>query len=359
MEIDKDAIRQWIDATEDWPASLDVVFRFDSPTPGDLAAVIDAIPDIDDWRWDELQLIAEPEESPLGPLVSIEYEGYFPQVEEFLDTLGGRLDAAGRRGRVVIARTQEPPFDYTLVKRSSFVAGLCGEIDDGGLPPRALRDHAIRWCSVQGGSYYVRFGVAQYLVSPESRDVLLDKALRGSGIIGLTCFAAPDRVRRVAFLDQGTVLYEEMYPGIDDPGGWREGLADMTRVLGELAPVLEYGLVRRCHYGAFMWEHVVDLDWPAKPHLQRGAGRRARHRSGVTVPDAFGVMVLSPTHSWDAPGGWTTSPLSGERRLVSYDDAESVFGEPRPNEGTVERMRSDMFSLLMVDEDQRPGADSH
>jgi hypothetical protein len=211
-------------------------------------------------------------------------------------------------------------------------------------------EHALQWCQVPGGEYYIQFGMGWYLVPAEDRHRLMKAALLSDFSVRIVCFAAPDRVREAVFFDQATAAYQERYPGIDDPDTWREGLAEMTAFLEDLAGFLDYGLVRRHRIRHHSWSEIIDAKWPERQNLRKRTLRQARGASSFAVPDVYGVMVLGPAHQWSPPPeNWTVTPAANGRRLLRYNDEAALFSSIHPDEDTVSRMRRDLEPLLMTD----------
>jgi hypothetical protein len=348
MDIDKGTLLQMGDYA---PESVGILVLADHPRPEDLGTLTRIADELRDEQEDADQPldIFEPENSPYGPVLFIEHGLEEPELEQFLDSLGERMDAAGLTGRLTAVQRQWP--DTELPHQiQAFSAGLCTSVPNGQHhPPQAVIDHALQWCQVPNAKYYVRFGNGQYQVSAESRSRLLQQAVEGRVGVGITAYAGRDQLRRVLMWHQGTAVYEERYAAIDDPGTWRTGLEDMTNVLKETAASLEYGFVRRQRYG-LAWPNFVDVQWPAKPHLQNGFVYYARKWSHKAIPDAFGAMILSPSHHWTPPTpDWTVTPVAGNRVLVRHRNPEALFSNAHPDEETVTRMRADMAPILMTD----------
>jgi hypothetical protein len=352
VDIDKKTLLQ---VSEYSPSTLTVLFLADEPRPEDFAT-IERISDELGAEQDPEGLLDvwNPERSPYGPVMFFEEHGLDrEELEQFLNNLGARMDAAGFTGRLTAAQSQTPPIDAHFHSLWAFSAGLCTTVPEGQeRPPQEVIDHALEWCRVPGGKFYVRYGLRGYLVSADVRRQRLEEALQGKGIISLTCLGNEDLVRKVVFPGQGNVVYTERYPGIDESGTWETGMDNMTEVLEETAASLEYGLVRRQHYGASdMWTRFRDDKWPENPRLRSGLIRWLRNWSHVAVPDAFGVMVLSPTHNWTPPPPeWSAAKVAGNRTLVRYNKTEPLFGDTHPDEKTVARMRADMAGILMTDD---------
>lgn len=290
------------------------------------------------------------ERSPFGPTLFLSHDGDPQAVVSLLRTLAERFREAGLHGRIIPAETANPPLSDPLFQLWGVSAGLCATVAaNQNRPPIEVVEHALQWCQVEAGAFYVRYGTGEYLVTPRTRGDLLRAALVDKGIVSITCHASRDDVRRVVFFDDACVVYEQRLPGMDGDAGWRGGVEAMTSVLEDLAPWLDYGFVRRQHFGAYDWSVFVDWEWPEKPHLPSGLVRYTRSSSAVALPDAFGVMVVSPSHGWSpSPQIWTSRQLPGRRTLVQCVDLTTVVGANRPDVDAVARMRADMAGVLMT-----------
>lgn len=352
MDIDKKTLLQ---LSEYSPETIGLLFVADHPRPEDLWALTRIADELRDEQEDLDQPldIFQPENSPHGPVIFIEHGLEERELEQFLDCLGERMDAAELTGRLTAVQRQWPSVDH-VHELQAFTAGLCTSVPEGqDHPPQAVIDHALQWCQIPNGNYYITFGLGQYLVSADSRGRMLQEALKGNVGVGITAFAGRDELRQVVIGGRGTVLYEERYPGIDNPGTWRAGLEHMTDVLEQNAASLNYGLARWQRFTqSMLWSSFIDSQWPDKPHLKGGGwGGYAGSWSHVAVPDAFGVMILSPSHKWLPPTtDWAVTPAAGNRLLVRYNNPEALFASTTPDEGTVMRMRRDMAPILMTED---------
>ncbi|WP_159618664.1 hypothetical protein [Arthrobacter zhaoguopingii] len=350
MHIDRDEIFRR--ASDEYrPETVNVVFLSAPRHRDDLNTLARILEEMrGEEVWDEELMVRGPEDSPYGPTLFIEFEGEFIAVERFLEELGGHLEDVGLEGEFTAAQITPMLPDDPWFTLDSISAGLCTSLTaEQKRPLQPVVDHALQWCQVPGGQFYVRFGEGQYLVPPEARRENLQTALQGKDV-SITCFASRDQIRSVTFLEHAAVLYTERYPGMDEPGAWRSGLEGMSRVLQDLAPSLNYGAVRRQAFHASSWDVFLTSRWPENPRLDSGLIRFTQGISHQYVPDAYGVMVLSPSHRWDPPApNWTTTPAAGERTLVRWNDADALFATNPPDETVVDWMRRDAEPILMND----------
>ena len=145
------------------------------------------------------------------------------------------------------------------------------------------------------------------------------------GVVQLTS-AGPDRFRTFAVdPSQGRAgLIEGGDAARDD---WQTALSHATDALCAAAPWTVYGFVKR---GSRRMDAVLGTslpsDWLDVPHMN--ALRRDRWAfEDQTVPDVFGVQLLSAGHREHIPAGpdWRVEELAAGRVLVEHLDPASWF----------------------------------
>ncbi|WP_155855773.1 hypothetical protein [Arthrobacter sp. 9MFCol3.1] len=204
--------------------------------------------------------------------------------------------------------------------------------------------HALKWCTVEGGTDYFGMGMHRFKCLPEERRGLFSAAYRARGEASIISFDGLQKVRKVDFSLEGYVMYQQR-----DISLTREkSVRDMTQVLVHLADELQYGLVKGGNWMSGTFGPLLDTNWPEfeGPH---GWMRQAHPVLDRYVPDAYGVQVLGPLHDRSLfPPDWILSPAGVDRVLTVHPDFDAWFGRDHPDAQLVESGRECLSGMLFT-----------
>ena len=147
----------------------------------------------------------------------------------------------------------------------------------------------------------------------------------------------------------GYVIYE--LGGTQRPD-WQTCLEDLTSVLVDVHPLIEWGFILRRPIGVSgigprtirvvhnaLWE-------PHKDQVPLLGYRQDPRRHPELVLDVYGVQVLGPGHDTSViTGEWDVQYLSQDRKLVSSRHPADWFAEP-PSLATLLAARESFGSLV-------------
>lgn len=267
-----------------------------------------------------------------------------------LDEIAGGLDVAGIDARIGSLTSDEYPWPDQW-RNDGFCAAMTmtGEPywhapNDPGerrltqrmwdADPKAraaVIEHAVHWCDVEGGHLWLAAGVSAFKIPKEHAISLLTRSLDANPACAIIAARDSALVRRVGFDRNGYVIYE--LGGTKKPE-WRECIDDLTSVLVDLHPVVEWGFVLRrpagaSGIGARTSRIVHQALWdPYEDEVAYFGRVQDPRRYPGLVLDVYGVQILGPGHDIQALGGeWEIRDLSRGRKLVSTTDLAAWFAD--------------------------------
>ena len=191
-------------------------------------------------------------------------------------------------------------------------------------------DHAVRWCDV-GGQLWLTTGVSAFKILREQAISLLTRSLDVDPASSIVSARDAGLVRRVGFDRNGFVVFE--VGGIDRPD-WHACVDDLTSVLIDIHPAIEWGFILRRPSGVNgigpRTPRVVhEALWDPYEEEVAYSGRiQDPRRYTRFVLDVYGVQLLGPGHDVGAVvGDWDVQHLTNGRKLVSHRDPAKWFSE--------------------------------
>lgn len=116
--------------------------------------------------------------------------------------------------------------------------------------------------------------------------------------------------------------------------------------LHQLAPLVDYGFIRRSDFLAGSLSDAVDYGRSRPLHLVRTYAD-SHHVLTEAVPDIFGVQQLGPRHpALLPPGHWDVEDLTEGRKLVGSNRMEDWYGDDLPVESVQQLAREANSSVL-------------
>ena len=292
--------------------------------------------------------VIEPAPTPQGVAIFVDSCDDKQTLLEVVRGLAADLEAADVEAKVGIFRAQYSPLDDPFRQFGGYSAGmtLIGQpywLDEGTIssgrhmwdvdPDAQQRvvEHAINWCMVDGGEYWIRAGTSSYKVLENQREALLQRALKNERDWTIL-IAAKDTsiIRRVCFAGNGHVIYE--IAGVGERPNWQSCVEELRTALTDLHEVLVWGFIQARLKGTSgidvtLWEDFHRALWA--PYGNRVADYRGTddpRRAPTRVHDVYGIQLLGPGHGPVPPNeAWTVQPLSQGRRIVSHVDQAAWF----------------------------------
>lgn len=303
--------------------------------------------------------ILRPAAYPRGLKFFVSYCDELELFKAALEQLACAAREGGLTGRIELVRNE-----ITLLSANStpgFHAGmsLSGTpltqpedgwvIDTWRADPDALAavvDHAMEWCQVDGGTYWVTSGVTSFEVKPKQRRRMLELAIGQSPYARLECgigrrqtaaefkrdtrYYEIDLVRVVSIDPDGHVLYGI---GSDQSPAWEGAVANLTQILLDLHGHLDYGFVTRDRVPN-TWAELNHGLWNWTGHWHDGPPRIHRSLEPQLVENAFGIQLLGPEHRPLPSLGaeWQTETVGDTHTLISDTNLERWFVEDRSSQ---------------------------
>jgi len=292
-----------------------------------------------------------------------------------LDLIAGHLGEAGVGGRLSVLSPVwsavndlfNPLFGYAaaLSLKGSLADGpVNGElrprwITDTGVLDRVI-EHALEWCQVPGGEFWVQGGEMSSKVAVGDREALLRASLHAEPNAKLVAADGRNNARQVVFMTSGHVAYSL---GGEPAPEWEDAVAVLRDVLVELRSCGDYGLIQRRHvrgYGGMnvgLWLDLSHNLW--SPHRAELIDRADRAVLGATrldhdverskVSDVYGIQLLSNDHELPMlPPSWVAEPVGDGMRLVSHREPQRWFAE-EPTFELLMEARRELSPLLTTD----------
>jgi hypothetical protein len=210
-------------------------------------------------------------------------------------------------------------------------------------------EHAVHWCHVEGGELWLTAGISAFKIPREHAVALLARSVDSGAKSAIIAARDTGLVRRVGFGYNGYVVYE--LGGTSSPK-WNACVEDLTSVLVDVHPLIEWGFVLRRPKGVMgigpTTSHVVhDAMWePYEGQVALLGYRQDPRRFQELVLDVYGVQVLGPGHDNNALGDdWEIRQLTKRRELVSATDLAAWFAND-PSFDTLLAARDSFGSLV-------------
>jgi hypothetical protein len=212
-----------------------------------------------------------------------------------------------------------------------------------------LLERLVSWCLAAPGELFFAHHAAQFRVdSTEAGDLLAHAVAAGPRTRLIRATGAGD-FRRIAFDVHGRFTLTRR----DSGTSWEADVDDLRRVVTDLAPHLEQGVIRRADVLSEDWAPCVN----GRPRMPFGgetvsAGSPLlglRHLLARRVTDAHGVQVLSDAHLAHAADltAWDVRPLTPGRHLVRAAELAPWYATDQPGPDVVAHARADFGDLIL------------
>lgn len=367
----KEIIREW----NRWDRT-EVDFAF--TTNDDLVAaeaVMRRAVDVLNTRFENRMSMLSPATYPRGLKFFVSYCDELELFESALDELASAGRKAGLTGRLELVRNE-----ITLLSANStpgFHAGMSlsgtplTHPEDGWAvntwrtDPDALAavvDHAMEWCQIEDGTFWVTSGVTSFEVKPKQRRRMLELAIGQSPYARLECgtgrrqtkaeftrstrYYEIDEVRVVSIDPNGHVLYAI---GGDRPPAWEGAVANLTHVLRDLHGRIDYGFVTRDRVPND-WHELNHGLWNWPGFWNDGPPRIHRSLESQLVENVFGVQLLGPGHRpvRSLASEWQTEEIGDTHTLISDSNLGRWFPEDQSIQVALEARGA--FAELLADQ---------
>ena len=131
-----------------------------------------------------------------------------------------------------------------------------------------------------------------------------------------------------------------------DDRPWATALSASIGILRRLAPVVDYGLIRRSDFLAGSLGEAVDYGRSRPQNLLRTYAD-SHLVLKEAVPDIFGVQLFGPQHQTLLPSdNWDVADLPAGRKLVSSKRLEDWYGDDLPVESVQQHAREANTAVL-------------
>lgn len=188
----------------------------------------------------------------------------------------------------------------------------------------SLADQAAALARNEGdGRCVVASGMLSVACRPDQVAAFLTAACSSIGEALLEIPTSEGRWIRCVFGLDGYFLVHETTGG--QP--WRTALAASIGRLHHLAPLVDYGFIRRSDFLAGSLSEAVDYGRSRPQYLVRTYAD-SHHVLKLAVPDIFGVQIFGPRHPALLPSGhWDVEDLTEGRKLVSSKRLQDWYGD--------------------------------
>lgn len=185
------------------------------------------------------------------------------------------------------------------------------------------------------GRCLVASGMLSAACRPEQVAAFLTAACSSIGEAILEIPTSDGRWIRCVFGLDGYFLVHETIDG--QP--WRTALTASIGRLRQLAPLVDYGFIRRSDFLAGSLSEAVDYG-RSRPQSLLGTYADSHHVLKEAAPDIFGVQILGPQHAaLLPPGHWDVEDLADGRKLVGSNRMEDWYGDELSVESVQEDAR--------------------
>lgn len=208
---------------------------------------------------------------------------------------------------------------------------------------KSLANHAEALARSDGdGRCVVASGMLSAYCRPDQVGAFLTAACSTIGEALLEIPTRDGRWIRCVFGLDGYFLVSET---IDDRP-WATALSASIGILRRLAPVVDYGLIRRSDFLAGSLGEAVDYGRSRPQNLLRTYAD-SHLVLKEAVPDIFGVQLFGPQHQTLLPSdNWDVADLPAGRKLVSSKRLEDWYGDDLPVESVQQHAREANTAVL-------------
>jgi hypothetical protein len=304
--------------------------------------------------------------TPQGPVILVDFCDEAAALESWLAQVAVELSARGITGKLGPIRTDTSsidnetrvtvttaaltvPIDWTAFDHD--VATLHGAVRgwyaDTDLTAKLVA-RLVRWCLFPG-PVYLRHRVAQFRIAPEQAEPFVTAALRAGPPVILTCATDDGDFHQIAFDLHGQVTLTRRRSGQT----WEQDVASLERILTDVAPLLEQGLIRRSDREA-SWDATVNNALQSAPYGGEGIlhGLRLttmRKLFARRTVDAYGIQILTDKHLSNAHdlSHWDIQNLGNGRHLVRAHDLSPWYTHDTPDAQTLAQARDDFGDLIL------------
>ncbi|MEV7132305.1 hypothetical protein AB0N24_05400 [Arthrobacter sp. NPDC093128] len=207
----------------------------------------------------------------------------------------------------------------------------------------SLADQAAALARNEGdGRCLVASGMLSAACRPDQVAAFLRAACSSIGEALLEIPTSDGRWIRCVFGLDGYFLVHETIDG--QP--WKTALAVSVGRLHQLAPLVDYGFIRRSDFLAGSLSEAVDYGRSRPQHLVRTYAD-SHHVLKEAVPDIFGVQIFGPKRpTLLPPGDWDVDDLAEGRKLVSSKRMEDWYGDDLSVESVQQHARNANTAVL-------------
>jgi len=281
------------------------------------------------------------------------------EVQACLRELAERLTRRGWAGQIGGASPVHPPDWATSVDAVGRALGLFLRFipaDTNDPEPRrevlsrhdlaTLRDLTDRWATrPTTGAYLTRSSFTDIAPGDGLADALVravDRHRRAQLQL------VHDGHRSTATIDIGYETHA-VFALASQTEAWHTRLDTLTRILQDLGPRLEVGLIDTTNPMVVSWTDLRTKDYPGSSGV---ISIRDIDVAREHTPDAYGLQVLTSTHLAKAHdlSAWTITDLGNERHLVQHPDPAAWFARRDPEPQDLAAARHDFGDIILTPE---------
>ncbi|MGI5190580.1 hypothetical protein ACQEVI_20755 [Promicromonospora sp. CA-289599] len=294
-----------------------------------------------------------------GAIALMNTAGDDGEVQACLRQLAERLTLQGWAGQVRGAPPVHPPGWATSVDAVGRALGLFLRFipaDTNDPEPRhetlsrhdlaTLRDLADRWATRPATSTYLTRSMFTDIAPSHDLGAEFLQAVERHRRAGLQWIDDEHRSTTTIDLGYGT---SAIFAIASRTETWHTRLDTLTRILQDLGPRLEVGLIDTANPMPISWTDLRTRPNPGSDQLNSIDDLDVAREH---IPDAYGLQVLTSTHLAKAHdlSAWTITDLGNERHLVQHPDPAAWFAHQDPDPQVIAAARHDFGDIILTPE---------
>jgi len=216
---------------------------------------------------------------------------------------------------------------------------------------------AVDWLCVLGDEFYLSQERTSFRVERDFCVQALADALAGTVTYpAVICRGAGDAVRRVCFTPLGRIILTAQ----EVKSGWQKQAAALMDVVRQHAHRCEAAIVRQARLMPTTMVSVVNEVPPTLPNKSSNRAptwyyRTRRDLDHVTVPDAYGLLLITDAHLQRARelSRWRISQPAPGKYLLEAKDLAAWFAQPEVDPEILAAARFELGDMILWAEPRR------